>query len=266
MSYSEQADFEEKINVLAQMRARFERYGMMHDISSANTLEIGGAGGILAGLLSREVKRVVVSDVVDSQTMYKGEFPSLLKAKFQRNSSDFEFKNIEFHVADAMDLPYKDNNFDLVVSQNAFEHIPDPSIALKEAVRVTNKGGLIYLTFDPVWTADSGSHFMNFVPEPWRHLICSTEKFCDEMRSAGASDYQLEGFRHWLNRKPASVYSVDFPKLLKSLKVEKFHVENGIGCVVESSRNHPNRFAAAKALGCGPDDLLIRAFHFCIKK
>lgn len=266
MSYSEQTDFEEKTNVLAQMRARFDRYGMMQDISSANTLEIGGAGGILAGLLSSRVKRIVVSDILDSQTIYKGEFPSLLKAKFQRNSVDFEFKDIEFHVADAMNLPYRDNNFDLVVSQNAFEHIPDPTLALKEAVRVTKKGGLIYLTFDPIWTADSGNHFMNFVSEPWRHLVCSTEKFCDEMRASGASETQLDDFRHGLNRKPASVYSIDFPKILRSLKVEKFHVEHATGCVNDSFKDHPNRFAAAKALGCGADDLLIRAFNFCIKK
>lgn len=266
MSYSEQADFDEKINALVQMRARFEKYEMMQNISTANTLEIGGAGGILAGLLSREVNHIIVSDVVDSQTLYKGEFPSLLKAKFQRNSTDFEFKKIEFHVADAMDLPYKDNYFDLVVSQNAFEHIPDPSVALKEAMRVTKKGGLIYLTFDPIWTADSGNHFMNFVPEPWKHLLCSTEQFCEEMRAAGAHEAQLDDFRNSLNRKPASVYGVNFAKLLRSLKVDKFHVENGVGCVNDSYKDHPNRFAAAKVLGCSPDDLLIRAFHFCIRK
>jgi SAM-dependent methyltransferase len=266
MSYSEKTDFDEKINVLAQMRARLESYGMLHDISSANSLEIGGAGGILAGLLSNQVKHIIVSDIVDSQTIYKGEFPKLLKEKFQRNSTDFDFKNIEFHVADAMNLPYKDSSFDLVVSQNAFEHIPDPLAALKEAVRVTKKGGVIYLTFDPIWTADSGNHFMNFVGEPWRHLICSTEQFCDDMRAAGASESELDEFRHSLNRQPASVYSINFPKLLKSLKVEKFHLENGIGCVDDNYRNHPNRFSAAKILGCTPDDLLIRAFHFCIKK
>lgn len=266
MSYSEQSDFDEKINVLAQMHARFEKFGMKTDISAASALEIGGAGGILAGLLSREVKRVIVSDIVDSQTIYKGEFPSLLKAKFQRSSTDFEFSKVEFHVADAMDLPYQDNRFDLVVSQNAFEHIPDPLIALKEAVRVTKKGGLIYLTFDPIWTADSGNHFINIVTEPWKHLLCNTEQFCNEMRAAGAADYQLDDFRYGLNRKPASVYQVDFPKLLKSLKVESFHVEYGSGCVNPIHKDHPNRFAAAKALRCSPDDLLIRGFHFCIKK
>jgi len=266
MTYSEQNDFEEKNAVLSAMHERLNYYKIVHDFSSANTLEIGGAGGVFGGLISSHVRRVIVSDIIDSQLMYNGEFPRLLKEKFIRNGFDFSFDKIEFHVADAINLPYKDNLFDLVVSVNAFEHIPEPILALQETVRVVKKGGVIYLTFDPIWTADSGNHFTNFVPEPWRHLLCDTNSFCNEMQKAGASGDQLNDFRYGMNRKPAKVYSEGFPRILESLGVEKYHLDSWSGCIHEEHTGHPNRFAAGRALGCSPDELLIRGFAVCIVK
>lgn len=66
---------------------------------------------------------------------------------------------IEFHAVDTTNMIYHDGLFDLVVSFNAMEHIPDPEAALRKMIRVTRPGGLIYITFDPMWTSDSGSHF-----------------------------------------------------------------------------------------------------------
>lgn len=266
MTYSEEGDFNEKRNALAEMHARLERAGISFNLATANVLEIGGAGGVLAGLLSSNVRRVVVSDIVDHQLLYAGEFPRLLKEKFQRNGSDFAFERLEFHVADATDLPYKDNLFDVVVSYNAFEHIPDPVRALQEAFRVVRKGGLIYLTFDPIWTADSGNHFVHLVPEPWKHLVCTEDEFCKEMSLAGATEAELQDFRHGLNRKHARVYKSDFPLALRSLGAASFHTESWAGCVVEGNEAHPNRVVAAKILGCPEDDLLLRGFCFCITK
>jgi SAM-dependent methyltransferase len=266
MNYSEDTDFQEKKNVLDQMHARFERYGMSRNFSKINTLEIGGAGGVLSGVLSSTVQRVIVSDVIDVQANYGGEFPRLLKEKFSRNSLNLDLTKIEFHLADAMDLPYKDGNFDFLISLNAFEHIPDPVLALKEAIRVVKKGGLVYLTFDPIWTADSGSHFMNFVAEPWRHLLLSTDQFAMEMERGGASFDQIDDFRFGLNRKSPQTYYLEFVRVLKLLKVRKFHMESWKGCVNDALRDHPNRFQASKILKCPPDDLLFRGFCFCIEK
>jgi SAM-dependent methyltransferase len=266
MNYSEDTDFHEKKNVLDQMYARFERYGMLRDFSKTNALEIGGAGGVLSGILSSTVQRVIVSDVIDVQINYGGEFPRLLKEKFFRNSLSLDLSKIEFHRADAMTLPYRDENYDLVISLNAFEHIPDPLLALKESIRVVKKGGLVYLTFDPIWTADSGSHFMDFVTEPWRHLLVPTDQFVLEMERNGASQDQMNDFRYGLNRKPAQTYYLDFIRILKSLKISKFQMESWKGCVKQELRDHPNRFQASKILKCPPEDLLLRGFCFCIEK
>lgn len=266
MEYSERSDFEEKSQVLSTMSARLAKYKITSDFSMAKALEIGGAGGVLGGLLSKQVGRVIVTDVVDTQLHYNGEFPKLLKEKFIRNGYDLSLEKIEFQVADAMQLPYKDDYFDLVVSLNAFEHIPDLVVALREAVRVTKKGGSIYLSFDPVWTADSGSHFAHMVKEPWAHLINDTEEFCDQMVCAGAGEELTREFRLAMNRKPISIYRDTFPEELRALEVSALYMEKWSGCVRDEFKDHPNRFAAAKSLGCSADDLLIRGFCFIVRK
>jgi ubiquinone/menaquinone biosynthesis C-methylase UbiE len=266
LEYSEKLDFEEKVHVLEQMLERIERHGMQRDLHGVLALEVGGSGGIFGGLLSKIFKRIVVSDITDTQVQYKGEFARLLKEKFERNGHDFSFEKIEFQVADAMDLPYRDQYFDVVVSLNAFEHIPKPLVALREVLRVTKEGGLVYLTFDPVWTADNGNHFHHFVPEPWAHLLYSTEEFSRRMISAGAGENLTHEFRVGMNRQPASVYKSEFPAELRKLGASQVYMEEWRGCVQEGNVNHPNRFDAAKKLGCPADDLLIRGFAFCVIK
>lgn len=59
-----------------------------------------------------------------------------------------ESKNLTFEVADATDLKYPDNQFDLTYSISVIEHIFEGSTkALQEMVRVTKPGGFIYASF-----------------------------------------------------------------------------------------------------------------------
>src|SRR5271156_2994123 len=51
-----------------------------------------------------------------------------------------------FAQADAQQLPYPDETFDVVVSCETIEHLPDPFEGIKEMARVCRSGGLLYLT------------------------------------------------------------------------------------------------------------------------
>lgn len=52
------------------------------------------------------------------------------------------FNNIEFVVGSAQQIPYSDNYFDVVLSSQVIEHVPDDKKMAQEIKRVLKKGGL----------------------------------------------------------------------------------------------------------------------------
>jgi len=56
------------------------------------------------------------------------------------------FKNIDFIVADAYNLPYSENYYDIVVCNNIWEHVPDPLNLLKEIQKVLKKNGYLIIS------------------------------------------------------------------------------------------------------------------------
>ncbi len=54
-------------------------------------------------------------------------------------------ERIMLEQIDAKEMPFDDDRFDVVMSNSIVHHIPDPFVALSEAVRVTKPGGLIYI-------------------------------------------------------------------------------------------------------------------------
>lgn len=53
-------------------------------------------------------------------------------------------QRIQLEQADAKDLPCESGAFDAVISNSIIHHIPEPLSALREAVRITAPGGLLF--------------------------------------------------------------------------------------------------------------------------
>jgi len=53
--------------------------------------------------------------------------------------------NMELHIADAMQLPFADNQFDIVLMNLILAVVPNPLSALQEAIRVTKPNGKIFI-------------------------------------------------------------------------------------------------------------------------
>lgn len=263
--YDEAADFEHHRSEAAALEQALAQAGAGAFIEGTHVLDIGGGGGNHAGFLAARAARVTTVDVVDPNVTFGGEFLKLLKEKYARHAFALDIAKVEFQRADAMNLPYRDALFDLVVSFNAFEHIPDPEKALREALRVTRPGGYLFISFDPIWTADTGSHFADFVPEPWAHLVLGTDDFAAKMAAAGAEPWQVEEFRCAMNRVRLAVFNRMFNSI-ETYGHGIIKIRNAwSGTVDPASTTHRN-FRAAKHLGYSEHELLTRGLSFVVQR
>lgn len=66
----------------------------------------------------------------------------------------------------AENLPFKDEQFDVVIAKDALHHFKDPYLALNEIRRVLKNGG-IFIVSEPYWSP-LGRFIYRFIhPEPW---------------------------------------------------------------------------------------------------
>lgn len=262
--YDEAADFAEHRTQLEHMDAALARSGLVVDWPNAVVCDVGGGGGLRAGLLAARAKRAHCADVIDQQARFSGEFVKLLAEKFARHGHRLPVDRFAFDVTDAMRLMYRDEWFDFVSSVNTFEHIPDPVRALSEIARVLRPGGHAYVWFDPIWTADTGSHFFHRVPEPWAHLVLDEAQFVLRMRAGGAEDWEVDDFRWAMNRRPLATYDRLFRVEAAAMGLEVLLRDSWSGVTDEAHRTHPN-FTALQAR-YPADELLVRGIVAVLRK
>jgi SAM-dependent methyltransferase len=262
--YDEAADFAAHRAEMATMDAALAECRAVVDWPNAVVCDVGGGGGLRAGLLAARARRVHCADVIDQHARYGGEFLKLQAEKFARHGEPLPLERYAFDVTDATRLLYRDGAFDFVCSVNALEHIPDPVQAMAEMARVLRPGGIAYVTFDPIWTADTGSHFERRVPEPWAHLVLDDDEFVRRMRAAGAEDWELQDFRCGMNRVRLSVYEHLFRAGCAEMGLEILLHRTWRGVTDDRHLQHPNWTSALRTYS--RDELLTRGMLVVARK
>lgn len=67
-------------------------------------------------------------------------------------------RQVVVRVQDKADLPFDDDVFGVVFSQNIMEHVLDYRRYIRESVRVLRPGGLAFFYWCPCWSGGSGHH------------------------------------------------------------------------------------------------------------
>lgn len=62
-------------------------------------------------------------------------------------------------------------SFDVIISQNSFEHFRDPAAVLRTWSDLIKPSGTVFLVFAPVWLHPYGAHMYYFTWVPWVHLL-----------------------------------------------------------------------------------------------
>ena len=177
----------------------FEPYGRdlarrIGETSPARILEIAAG----TGAATREIARVLAPD--ERKVVTDLNQPMLDRAKEQLGADP----RIQWRQADALSLPFRDGEFDVVACQFGAMFFPDKVQGYREARRVLRRGGRYVFS---VWDRIGDNEFADVVtqalaellPEdPPRFLARTPHGYCDaetiraQLSDAGFTDVQLE--------------------------------------------------------------------------
>ena len=114
--------------------AYFQRYITLvktNAPTNAAILDLGCGTGLSSRLLSNEGYNVVGADIS----------PLFLKNTLHMENNP----RLKYRICDALDLPFVDEAFDVVCSNELIEHLPDIETSLREMLRVVRIGGIIII-------------------------------------------------------------------------------------------------------------------------
>lgn len=115
-------------------------YTMLNVPLDAETILDVGGGSSFSYYMAEQVKEVYVLDI-DQKV---GDELEQIKECTRR------FKNMQFQLGDARNLPFADNLFDVTTCISVLEHMDDKNLilALSEMMRVTKPTGVVIVTLD----------------------------------------------------------------------------------------------------------------------
>ena len=132
--------------------------GVNKDNPPQNIIDVGcGIGGstlYLAKKFGANAKGITLSAVQAS------------RAKERARDKELQ-DQVEFQVANALEMPFADNSFDLVWSLESGEHMPDKTKFLQECYRVLQPGGRLILA---TWCHRETSVIGELTPDEVKHL------------------------------------------------------------------------------------------------
>jgi SAM-dependent methyltransferase len=111
----------------------FHRYVLAGELATGKRVLDAACGeGYGSAHLARTAKTVIGVDVS--------------KEAISHASERYQAENLEFQLADVCNLPFKDDEFECVVSFETLEHLEDQSGLLKEFRRVLEPGGFLLIS------------------------------------------------------------------------------------------------------------------------
>ncbi len=99
--------------------------------TGSKILDLGCGNGISARLLNQVDFDVVGTDI---------------SPLFLKEARNWENPKLRYQVCDVLELPFENESFDVICSNELIEHLPDVETALTEMVRVVRKDGKIVLS------------------------------------------------------------------------------------------------------------------------
>ena len=148
---------------------------LAHAQPSDWVLDVATGTGHTAFALAPHTRKVIATDITP-EMLYEGE-----KLKAERG---IRAQRVEFRLADAHQLPFEDESFDIVTCRRAAHHFTDIGRALREMRRVLRLGSRLVVDDRSVleddfadatlnrldWLHDH-SHIREYRPSEWQSML-----------------------------------------------------------------------------------------------
>lgn len=181
------------------------KQGVKYDYYDKCVLEIGcGHGGISTFLAVTGAKKVVGIDLNTRNLNYARMFS---KAQKERLGVHGELP-LEFLEMSAYDLKLDENQFDIVIADNVFEHFMEPLKVMQEAYKVLKPGGkLIVPIFSSVYSKYA-MHLKIGLKMPWLNIFFSEKTIINVLYKTALEKKYLFDVYPGLANKPNRVRDV----------------------------------------------------------
>ncbi len=205
-------------------------YEPLQAFAAKTVLDLGcGDGGKTMYYASKQPKLIVGIDIDAAKICSAKRFSDFMRAE----------SDCCFLLGNAENCPFLPSSFDTILSEDCFEHYPNPEAVLKEAHRLLRPGGLFVIRFATYYNLD-GPHLLNFIRLPWAHLLFSDEtlikvtriiakqlaqRYSEEHRREtfeAQAEREIYQFQHYVNK----ITLVKWRKLIKGQKGWKIVVAN----------------------------------------
>jgi SAM-dependent methyltransferase len=170
-------------------------------------LDVATGGGHTALKFSPYVQEVIATDITPKMVERAGAFITGLGAK-----------NVQFEPADAENLPFNEERFDLVTCRIAAHHFPDPTRFIRESVRVLRRGGLLLVQDQMLPEDNLSARYVDRIErlrDPSHNRAYSQSEWMNMFQGAGLNIERIEQVvkKHilvaWAKRQGCSVDTID---------------------------------------------------------
>ncbi|MGJ8655932.1 MAG: class I SAM-dependent methyltransferase [Akkermansiaceae bacterium] len=183
-----QEQFTKQAIPFTELKGHLDSVGILMELTgtdlSDTVLDVACGPGLVACEFARKAKHVMGIDLTDKMIEEAGK----------RQSAE-GLSNMDWQIGSAMELPFEDNSFSVVISRYTFHHFTDPSVVLAEMVRVCAPGGRV-LVADPVLAVDFVDAYneMERLRDPSHTQALSVERFDAMFGASGLRDIYRSGY------------------------------------------------------------------------
>jgi len=106
-------------------------------------------------------------------------------------------EGVKFILMDAEHLQFPEESFDFVFSYDSFEHFSRPDAVFHNAIKVLRKGGLLALSFGPLYLSPYGQHAYRSIPVPYCHILFPPSMLNDFAAARGLTPIDFGHVNGW---------------------------------------------------------------------